>query len=601
MKNTKLLTYTGFGSLGLLSLVSCKTGDTADKIEDKPNIILIMTDDQGFGDIAFHGNPDIHTPVMDQLARQSTRFTNFYVSPVSAPTRSSLMTGRYSLRTGVHDTYNGGAIMATEEITIAEVLKDAGYNTGIFGKWHLGDNYPYRPMDQGFNESLVHLGGGIGQVGNVYNYFRFDSSYYDPTLWKNGKPVKTNGYCSDVYTEAAIDFISDNKDDPFFLYLSYNAPHTPLQVPYQYFKKYKDLEIHPKNYPENDGTFPDMNNNDIKSAKGVYAMVENIDDNLGQLFDKVQQAGLDSNTLIIFLTDNGPQQRRFTGGLRGRKGSVYEGGIRVPCFMSLPSFFPEDKEISSPVAHLDIFPTILDLCGLKVPENVNIDGGSLISLLKGDTEFFDDRTLFFNWARGYPEPYKNVAARTSEYKLVGQTSWEAKSSDLQLFNIKDDPYENNDLSDNMIEKTSELKEEFDNWYLEVIGSTNLKNNHPIFIGTEFENPVFLNRNDAKGSEGIWAQEDIFGYWDINIVKEGYYDIIFRFIKEIKTPGTLKIKAGTILRSKQIKQYPFNELKMENVWLYKGKCMFVPSYKTAGKSIFPLYIKISKGTASRALY
>ncbi len=158
MKNTKLIKYTGFSSLGVLSLLSCSPADKANKIDKNLNIILIMTDDQDFGDIGFHGNPDIHTPVMDSLARQSTRYTNFYVSPVSAPTRSSLMTGRYSLRTGVHDTYNGGAIMATEEITIAEVLKEAGYNTGIFGKWHLGDNYPYRPMDQGFNESLIHLG-----------------------------------------------------------------------------------------------------------------------------------------------------------------------------------------------------------------------------------------------------------------------------------------------------------------------------------------------------------------------------------------------------------------------------------------------------------
>lgn len=593
MKNNKLLAYSGIGSLGILSLLSCNSADnTVD--DDKPtNIILIMTDDQGFGDIGSNGNPDIHTPVMNKLASQSTRFTNFYVSPVSAPTRSSLMTGRYSLRTGVHDTYNGGAIMATEEITIAEVLRDAGYVTGIFGKWHLGDNYPYRPMDQGFNESLVHLGGGIGQVGNVFNYFRFDSSYFDPVLWKNGKPVKTVGYCSDVYTEAALDFISKNKDNPFFLYLSFNAPHTPLQVPSEYYNKYRDMEIDSMNYPENDGTFPEMNDNDIKSAKGVYAMVENIDDNLGRLFDKIRQSGIDSNTLIIFLTDNGPQQRRYTGGLREKKGSVYEGGVRVPCFMCLPGYFPEDKEVNSPVAHLDIFPTILDICGLKVPANANIDGGSLRNLIKGETEFFDNRTLFFNWARGYPEPYKNVAVRKADYKLVGQTSWDAKAADLQLFNIKEDPYENTDLSDKLIEKTNELKKEFDNWYFEIISSHNLKNDHPIFLGSEFENPVFLNRNDAKGSEGIWAQEDIFGYWDVNIVEEGYYDIIFRFVKEIKTPGTLKIKAGTILRSKQIKQYPFNELMMENVWLEKGECMFVPAYKTAGKSILPLYVEIKK--------
>jgi len=199
-----------------------------------PNILLIITDDQGYGDLSITGNPHLKTPAIDNLAKESVRLDNFYVCPVSAPTRSSLMTGRYSLRTGVHDTYNGGAIMATTEVTIAEMLKDAGYRTGIFGKWHLGDNYPCRPGDQGFDESVIHLSGGMGQVGDITTYFKGDSSYFDPILWHNGNQESYDGYCSDIYAAQAINFISKNKKTPFFCYLSFNAPHTPLQVPDKY-------------------------------------------------------------------------------------------------------------------------------------------------------------------------------------------------------------------------------------------------------------------------------------------------------------------------------------------------------------------------------
>ena len=214
----------------------------AQQKERSPNVILIITDDQGFGDLGFHDNPHINTPTLDAFAKESVRFTNFYVSPVCAPTRSSLMTGRYSLRTGVRDTYNGGAMMATSEITIAELLKSENYTTGIFGKWHLGDNYPMRPSDQGFDESLIHLSGGMGQVGDFTTFFQGDQSYFDPVLWHNNEQQKYPGYCSDIFANEAIKFIEKNKDQPFFTYLSFNAPHTPLQVPEEYYQKYKDID-----------------------------------------------------------------------------------------------------------------------------------------------------------------------------------------------------------------------------------------------------------------------------------------------------------------------------------------------------------------------
>ena len=301
----------------------------------RPNIVLIMSDDQGYGDLGFHGNPDVHTPVLDSLARMSTRFTNFYVSPVCAPTRSSLLTGRYSLRTGVYDTYNGGAIMSPEEETLAEVLQNAGYTTGIFGKWHLGDNYPFRSQDQGFENSLTHPAGGIGQVGDVHNYFRYDSSYFDPVLLAPGAQYKSEGYCSDVFTDRALEFMTVNKEDPFFMYLAFNAPHTPLQVPQEWYQKYQTLTIDPANYPEG-LPFPKMSSRDKEDARKVYAMVENIDFNVGRVLQRLNELEIMDNTMVIFLTDNGPQQLRFTGGLRGSKGTVYEGGIRVPFFLYYP-------------------------------------------------------------------------------------------------------------------------------------------------------------------------------------------------------------------------------------------------------------------------
>ncbi|MGB5553810.1 MAG: sulfatase-like hydrolase/transferase, partial [Flavobacteriaceae bacterium] len=227
---------------------------------DSPNIILIITDDQGYGDLGANGNPHVKTPNIDAFAKESLRFNNFYVSPVCAPTRSSLMTGRYSLRTGVRDTYNGGAIMATSEITLAELLKEANYRTGIFGKWHLGDSYPSRPMDQGFDESVVHLSGGMGQVGDFTTWFKGDRSYFDPVLWHNGAQEAYEGYCSDIFTDKALEFITKKSDTPFFCYLSFNAPHTPLQVPDKYYQKYRAID--PSKGFDNSLPFTEMSEKD---------------------------------------------------------------------------------------------------------------------------------------------------------------------------------------------------------------------------------------------------------------------------------------------------------------------------------------------------
>ncbi len=387
------------------------------KSNEHPNVILIITDDQGYGDFGFTGNPHAKTPVLDKFAGESIRFNKFYVSPVCAPTRSSLMTGRFSLRTGVRDTYNGGAIMAPDEVTIAEMLKDAGYKTGMFGKWHLGDNYPSRPIDQGFDEAVMHLSGGMGQVGDFTTWFQGDSSYFNPVLWHNGKMEKYDGYCTDIYAREATNFIGKNSEDPFFCYLAFNAPHTPLQVPDKYYQRFKDID--PTAGFENDNRpFPDMTEKDKEDARRVYAMVACIDENLGRLFQKLKDLKIAENTIVIFMTDNGPQQYRYVGGMRGKKGSVYRGGIRVPLWIQYPEKYKGNTDIETNTAHIDILPTLAELCNAKLPPNRKIDGKSLVPLIEGKTVDWVNRSFFFYWTRRYPELYNNISVQQGDFKLA---------------------------------------------------------------------------------------------------------------------------------------------------------------------------------------
>jgi arylsulfatase len=556
----------------------------------KPNVLLIITDDQGYGDLGYHGNHIIQTPVLDGLAAESVRMQNFYVSPVCAPTRASLMTGRYSLRTGVHDTYNGGAIMAAEEVTIAELLKEAGYSTGAFGKWHLGDNYPGRPGDQGFDESLIHLTGGMGQPGDFTTYFRFDSSYFDPVLWHNGQMESYEGYCSDIFTEEALDFMQENRQGPFFCYLAYNAPHTPLQVPHEYYVKYKDVD--PAGGFEKEGMpFPEMSEKDKEDARKVYAMVENIDDNVGKLLQKLSDLDIEDNTLVIFLTDNGPQQNRYVGGLRGKKGSVYEGGIRVPCFIRYPGKFKGDREIKAQAAHIDILPTLASVCGAPLPTGVEIDGRDLLPLLNGNGPEAE-RSLFFYWTRKFPELYNNVALMKGKYKLVGHTSFDADIDDFQLFDLEKDPYELDNLIGEHQGKAMELKQALDNYLVELTASAHLVNQPRILIGTEHENPVYLNRNDATGERGIWTQEDVFGKWVVSI-EEGTYDVEFVFIKPVPGNGTIYLETGTMINRKSFSQEAADRLVMENVSLPSMDADLVPFYLANGNRYVPIYLKISR--------
>ena len=578
MKKIHLITL-----LFLVFLIGCKKDKTP------PNVILIITDDQGYGDLSFNGNPNIITPALDNFAAESVRFNNFYVSPVCAPTRSSLMTGRYSLRTGVRDTYNGGAIMASSEVTIAEMLKQANFTTGIFGKWHLGDNYPSRPSDQGFDESLIHLAGGMGQVGDFTNYFKKDTSYFDPILWHNNEQKPYKGYCSDIFTENAIEFIEKNKNNPFFCYLSFNAPHNPLQVPDEYYQAYKTLD-------PTDGIDPELIPNEKISEKTkdntrkVYAMVTNIDDNLKKLFNKVDELGIKDNTIVIFMTDNGPQHARYVAGMKGRKSSVYNGGIRVPFFLRFPAMFSGNQEVNQFTAHIDLLPTLSKLCNVEMPRDRKIDGRSFIPSI--NSEKLPERSFFSYWTRKYPELFNNIALQRGQFKLIGKTDYNSPIENFELYDTYNDPFEKNNLVTQKKSIALSLKKEMHQTFLELVNSENLKNPPRIMLGSDFENPVFLNRNDAGGQRAVWNQEQAYSFWKVDINKEGLYDLKFKFLKPLPANGNMYLEIGQSIQQKFNSKDNLDLIEMKSVYLPKGFNDFTPFYMFQKGNYFPLYVEVT---------
>ena len=549
----------------------------------KPNVIIVITDDQGYGDIGYNGNTHIITPNLDKFAGESIRFNNFNVSPVCAPTRSSLLTGRYSLRTGVTDTYNGGAIMSTNEITLAEIFNDNNYKTGIFGKWHLGDNYPSRPSDQGFQESLIHLSGGIGQVGDFTNYYKGSTSYYDPILWLNNKQEKYNGYCSDIFTDEAIKFIEDNKDNQFFCYLSFNAPHTPLQVPDKYYQMYKDIDL-----ANIKGESLKMTEKDILDAKKIYGMVSNIDENFGKLINKLDELKLKENTIIIFMTDNGPQQPRYVSNLRGLKSQVYNGGIKVPFYLNYPKIHNKGQDLDFFSAHIDVLPTIAKLCDIPVPDDRIIDGIDLLD----NTINKSERDFFSYWTRKSPELYRNISLNTGNYKLVANTDYNSPIEKFELYNLELDPYETQNIILSQRNTGLEMKSRMDEIYNELINSKNLSNKPRISIGTTNENPTFLNRNDASGQRGIWNQNEVFGFWKVKF-ETGLYNFKFKFNNLDISDGEMTLELGNNVYRKEVNIDKDGFALMKQIKVSEGKYDLTPFFSLGRKNILPFWIEIER--------
>ena len=484
-----------------------------------PNVIVIITDDQGYGDLGCHGNEKVRTPNIDRLAAQSVRFTQFCVAPVCTPTRASLMTGRYHHRTGAIDTYQGRALMQADEETLAEVLRAAGYRTGLFGKWHLGDNYPRRPQDQGFEEVLMHRGGGMVQPGDPPG-----SRYMDPILQHNGVQKTYEGYCTDVFAEAAMRFMEENRERPFFAYVATNAPHTPLEVPEDWVKPYREMGL------------------DETTAK-IYAMVENIDANVGRILKKLDELKLAEETIVLYMHDNGPQQKRFNANLRGLKGSVYEGGIRSPLFVRWAGK-TTPREIDKLVAHIDLFPTLLELCGVKHETKRAIDGISLAPMVLGAKVEWIDRTLFFQWHRGdEPKAYDNAAVRQARFKLV---------NGKELYELQTDPGEEKDVAAEHPQVVKELREKYERWFDDVTKERPFAPEAcPIVLGSERENPATLTRQDWRGPRANWNPVGL-GHWHVDVAREGVYRITLRF-GPAAADTTARFQLGAVKLSTQLQK------------------------------------------------
>ncbi|MEN8193712.1 MAG: arylsulfatase [Bacteroidota bacterium] len=517
----------------ILVLFSCSSDQSNLSTEERPNVILIMTDDQGYGDLGVTGNPIIRTPNLDAMANESAKMNNFYVSPVCAPTRASLMTGRYNYRTGVVGTFLGRAMMAPEEITIAEIMQSEGYATAIFGKWHLGDNYPMRPQEQGFDEVLVHKGGGIGQESDPPDG---EGKYTDPTLFHNGKQVQEKGYCTDIYFNKAVEWIkkTTDQDKNFFLYLSTNTPHSPFEdIPKELYNEYKSMNLSNDQFPQNFG-HPLLSDSDTDRRARIYAMITNIDDNVGMLFHKLDELKLSKNTLVIFMVDNGPNGRRYVAGMKGKKTEVYEGGIRSPLFLHWPDKLDPSMISDKISAHIDIFPTILDACGIAEPNNIEIDGRSILPLLIKRNVSWPDRNLILQAHRSnIPQLYNNFAIRNQRWKLLHangffQEQFTGKPK-FELYDMLNDNLEMKDVATENLQIVKELKKAYETWFNDV-SNTKPNNYIPlnICIGTEYENPVVLTRQDWRQIEKSPWLKEATGFWLLHSEAEALYDIRVRF-------------------------------------------------------------------------
>lgn len=500
----------------------------------KPNVLIILTDDQGSAELGVTGNPVVRTPNIDHFARQGAALLNFNVMPVCSPTRASLMTGRYYYRTGITDTYRGCSLMDPTETTMAEMFAAAGYRTGIFGKWHLGDNFPRRAMDKGFQESLVLNGGGLAQPGDPPDPVDERGAYFNATLRHNGTWIKTDGYVTDVLTEAAIRFISTNAVQPFFVYLPFNCPHAPHQVADAYSRHYPPNVFDPTNFPTKGNPMPP--HHDANDLAHVYGMIENIDDNVGRLLKKLDELQLATNTIVILFSDNGCQHHAgFNGGLRGWKGSPWEGGIHQFCFVRWPAQIAPGRQVDRLAVSMDIAPTLLDLCGVAKPSPVKFDGRSLAPLLRGENVAWPDRTLVFQWHRGEaPEQYRNMAVRSQEWKLVHAAPDDGESGkrslgkyDFQLFNIARDPFEQHDVAAEQPKIAADLKATYDAWFDDITNSYNFSLPQRIYVGTTNENPVLLTRQDMRIAKNGLKGKGL-GVWELNVVSPAAYDIQLRF-------------------------------------------------------------------------
>jgi len=497
--------------------------------EEKPNIVIILSDDQGWGDLSISGNKNLSTPNIDLLAQNGVRFNYFYVCPVSSPTRAELLTGRYHDRLGVYSTSEGGERMNLDETTIAEVFKKAGYVTAAFGKWHNGMQYPYHPNARGFDEFYGFCSGHWGDY--------FNSQF----LEHNGEIIQGNGFITDDLTEKALAFIDNHKSEKFFLYVPYNTPHSPMQVPDKWWNKFRDKELE---------MFADdrvKDEEDIPFTRAALAMCENIDWNVGRIMKKLKELKLEKNTIVIYFSDNGPNGWRWNGGMKGRKASTDEGGVRSPLIMRWTGTITPDSQIEEIAGVIDLMPTLTDMAGIECQTLKQLDGVSLKPLLMKSNEKWIDRQIFSSWNG-------RVSVRSQKYRLDNQG---------KLFNMISDPGQLTDVSEKEPGITQQLRLSVDRWKTDVFSENSITNRsndirrfpvgHPDFMYTQLparDGKAFGNIKRSNPSPNStfftnWINTDDKIIWDAEVLSEGDYEVEVYYTCSQKDIGaTFQLSFGT---------------------------------------------------------
>ncbi|MDO7172446.1 arylsulfatase [Mariniflexile sp. AS56] len=501
--------------------ISCKS-EKKEEVNEQPNILIVITDDQGYGDVAHNGNTIIKTPTIDKFATQGVSLTNYHVGTTCAPTRAGLLTGRNCNRNGVWHTIMGASMLNREEVTIADVFKENGYKTGMFGKWHLGDNHPFAPQDRGFEETFYHGGGGVGQTPDYWN-----NDYFDDTYYRNGTPEKVEGYCTDVWFNEAIKFIENKKDNPFLCYLSLNAPHSPFNVPQEYYDLYKDEESL------------------LETQKRFYGMITNVDDNFDRLLNKLEELKIADNTIVIFTTDNGTSNgykvdeetgavHGYNAGMRGTKASEYEGGHRVPFIIRWPNGKLEaGKSLSDLTAHVDLLPTLTSLAGIDFASDKVMDGTDISSYLIGASKI-EDRYLVTDTQRiAWPEKGKNSCVMDGEWRLMNGD---------ELYNLSNDPGQTMNIAEQHPDRVSNMNAFYETWWESVIKEVKYST---IDLGVDEEEVITCHDARTVDYYPPWNQQMIRNgepmkpaSFFVNFVKPGKYTFKLR-----RWPSESKMSLG----------------------------------------------------------
>jgi len=501
--------------------------------QTKPNVVIVMTDDQGYGEMSCHGNPVLKTPHIDNLAEHSTQFSDFHVSPMCAPTRGQLLTGLDAVKNGCVNVSSGRGLLRKELPTMADIFSDNGYTTGVFGKWHLGDNYPYRPQDRGFEESIWFPSSHIGSVPDFWG-----NDYFDDTFIHNGKREKFEGYCTDIFFNRAMDFIkkarSNNK--PFLVYIPTNTPHWP------FFAKEEDI-----NAVEEAFATSSLAKKELEDRDGLIkylAMIRNIDSNIGRLRNFLSDNNLNKNTIFIFLTDNGSifSTKYYDAGMRGMKTQLWDGGHRVPLFIHYPNGNFETNMVNGLTQVQDILPTLVDLCDLELSRYITFDGSSLLPQLKENKPISDDRIFVINYSRmpsgfEYPSPYGQSIVRKDK-SVVLWKRWRLIEN-RELYNLETDPMQTTDVFNQHPEVVLMMRNHLDNWWAPVKEMANEPQR--IIIGNERENPMMLTACewldvfvDQQGQVKNGTEKN--GYWLLDVEEAGTYEFALRrWPKELDRP------------------------------------------------------------------